>query len=215
MTAIAMPKILVKADDNKIIYHLSDKGNLNEILFTGEEVTWPGKTLEKEFYISNDNDFQCYVKNLIVDGKLYDKSGRELDKSSTEYKSFLKYTKFSFSYEGKELWSGNKDELLNKNLIEKNSIVINSKEIKKFKVQFLFDKNSDNSTMKLQYKFNIQVNFSAIDAAYTPPIEKDVKGGVLVQTGSFFDTYVLTVIGVLLFALGLILYLKKARRNKI
>lgn len=213
MAAITVPKSLVKADDNKIIYHLSDKGSLNEILFIGEEIMWPGKTLEKEFYIFNDNDFQCYVKNIIVDGKLYDKNGKELDKSTAEYKNFIKDTKLSFSYEGKELWKGNEDSLINKNLVEENSIAINANEMKRFKVQFLFDRDSNNSTMKLQYKFNIQVNFASIDAAYIPPIDKGVKGETLVQTGSFFDTYVLTIFGVLLFVLGFVLYLKKDKKK--
>ena len=211
--AITVPKTLIRADENKIIYHLSDKGNLNEVLFTGEEIMWPGKTLEKEFYISNNNDFQCYVKNIIVDGKLYDKNGNELDKSATEYKNFIKDTKLSFSYEGKELWKGNEDSPLNKNLVEENSIAINANEMKKFKVQFLFGEDSDNSTLKLKYKFNIQVNFAAIDAAYLPPIDKGVKGETLVQTGSFFDTYVLTIFGVLLFVLGFVLYLKKDKKE--
>ena len=184
-------------DEKKIVYHLTNKGNVNEVLFTGDELVWPGKTLKKEFYIANDNGFQCYIKNIIVDGELKNKEGKKLDKDTIEYKNFMKDAKIIFSYEGKEIFNGSGEEFLSANLLGDNSIAINSGEMKKFAIEFTFDKASSNSTMNLQYIFNIHANIAA------------AEGTGLVQTGYLIDDKVLIAAGIIFCLLGVTVILKK------
>lgn len=220
LSLFSFPRVTIKANDNsqEKVFYLNNNQSIEGTLFTSDELLSPGDKLIKNFYIANDNDFKCILKSIIIDGKIYNNQGKLLKKEDTEYQNFIKNSKINFYCEDKIIYSGNVDEVLTFNLADENSTDIEKGSKKKFKIEYSLGKEADESTMGLQHKFNINFNFSAVDAAVIDEgggttIEKGVLGGNLVQTGYFMDTKVLLIAGSLLCITGLLLFIKRKANN--
>lgn len=200
------------SDSKKTIY-LKDNGIKSEAIFNGSTKLAPGDNLSKEFYIDNNNDFTCTVNNIIIAGKLYDKNGQLLDKNSTEYKSFMNNSNIIINCEGKEIYKDKLNNLVEVGLTSDNKVDIDKNASKKFEMIYFLDGASDNSIMGMEYKFDIQVQYSAVEDAVT--IDKGVLGISLPQTGYFFDTKILIIIGVFISCIGIIIIFGKRLSRKV
>lgn len=173
---------------NKKIFYLNEKGVTSGLIFSKEDLLWPGKKVVKEFYIVNDNNFKCYLKNLSVGGKLEKQNGTQLNSSREEYRNFMNNVQVRFCTENKELFNGSAEEFLNINAINNNCFALNEKEKKKFYLEFYFKEGANNSTMNLNYIFNINANYFNENKS----ILSEVK------TGAVIDNKMLLIIGLLL-----------------
>lgn len=194
--AVNMPYNHIHAEekDTSKIYYLNDNGILNGTLFSSEDKLWPGRKIFKTFYIVNDNNFDCFIKNLSVEGKLKNKSGEALD---VERNEFMRNIHISIFCEDNEVFNGVIGDLKYINL--PYEISIDSYNKKKFTIEIFLDEASGNSDMDLKYTFNIQTNFTDFNG-----ISK-----ILVQTGYFIDDSLLLLSGTLLCALGVLIIFKK------
>ncbi|ERI92105.1 hypothetical protein HMPREF1982_02645 [Clostridiales bacterium oral taxon 876 str. F0540] len=213
----SMFNLKVYAEENnktQSIYYLNSNGIVNGTLFSNEDVLWPGRKISKEFYIANDNNFNCIIKNIVIDGELRNKNSVILNVEDIQYKEFMKNTFIKMYCDDKEIFSGNADSLIWINMPDETTI--NSYKKKKFVMEFYFDEAANKSAMDMKYILNMQTNFDATDSISTDipsdisdMIEKGVLGTSLVQTGYFIDYNLLLISGALLTILGLALVLKK------
>lgn len=210
----------IKAAEEDTIktFYLNDQQSVGGTLFSDDELLSPGDKIAKEFYIANDKEFKCFLKDILIDGKLYGSNKNILKEDEIAYKNYIKNSFITFYCEGKLIYSGNVQESLAFNLIGDDIIDIDKKSKKRFYIEYSLSENADKTVMGMQHKFNIDFNFSSVDPngidhSETTTIDKVVGGGHLVQTGSILDTKLLIVIGVLISVLGILLVTKKNANN--
>jgi hypothetical protein len=207
----------VSANENtpEKIFHLNNNKSINGTLFTGDELIGPGDKLVKKFYIANDNNFNCFLNQIVIDGKFYNKNNVLLEKDNPQYLNYLDNLSISFYCEENLIYTGKMDKNLKLKFTGEQAIEIGNKDKRKFTIEYMLGSDAGNIVMGMKHKFDIDFNFDSTDATVTdssiPTITgKVVKGSVLVQTGSRIDTKVLIICGSILIILG-IMYLKKRK----
>lgn len=181
------------------IFYLSDKGSMSRVLFTDEDTVSPGNELIKDFYVANNNDFNCILRNIVIDGKLFTNEGGVINKDGPEYKNFMDNARLEVFCGNKELYSGNADGFLNIDLSKYNYITIEGRDKKKFRIEFALDKAAGNLTMNKKYNFNIHANFA---------LSENSSSGRLVQTGSLLDEKAVITLGAVFLIIGFGLVIK-------
>ncbi|MBK5240643.1 hypothetical protein [Clostridium sp.] len=207
----------VSANENipEKVFHLNSDKSINGTLFTSDELIGPGDKLVKKFYIANDNNFNCFLKQIVIDSKFYNKNNVLLKKDNPQYLNYLENLSISFYCEENLIYTGKMDENLKLNFTGDKSIEIENSGKRKFTIEYMLSSDVDKIVMGMQHKFDIDFNFDKANASVTdfnkkPIAEKVVTGSVLVQTGSIIDTKVLIICGSILIILG-IMFLKKRK----
>ncbi len=196
-------------------FYLGDNQTISGTLFSDDILLGPGDKLSKEFYIENNKDFKCFLKDITIDSKFYGRNMELLKDTDIEYKNFIKNASISFYCEDKLLYSGSVKKYLDFNLLGNDAVEINSNDKKKFYIEYSLSEDADKSIMGMQHKFNIDFHFSAdditsVDNSKTPTQE---TGGRLIQTGSIIDLKVLMIIGTLFCIAGVVVFLSRKKVN--
>lgn len=200
LSAISVLAYQGNRSDKKIIY-LRDDGATNKTIFSDDIKLAPGDNLTKEFYVDNNNDFNCSINNIIIDGQLYDKNGQLMGKNSTEYSNFMNDSNVIISCDGKEIFKDKLKSLIDTGLSYSNKIFIDKNNSRRFEMSYSLDGASDNTIMGMEYKFDVKVSYSSLENDET--IDKGVSGINLPQMGYFFDTKILVSMGIFICCIGI------------
>lgn len=204
MEGVSYPKVQAKDNKESRAYFLNHRGQINEPIFNKDELLYPGKHIVKNFYIANNNDFNCFIKEFKAEGCIEKKNGEALNREDLAYKEFVDKVNVKLYTENSELFNGNAEEFLQFDL-GNDSISIEGKQEKKFSMEIAMDEAANNSAMGINYNFSLLANLNGDNNS----ILSEVK------TGSLINMRVLIITGMICIIIGFILLLNKKLTHKI
>lgn len=179
-------------------YFLNDRGQINESIFTEEDILWPGRKIVKDFYIVNNNEFIFNIKNFKTNGSITLNNNKNLASNNSAYEDFVDNVNVKLYMENKEIFNGNAEEFLNMEIIN-DKIIVMAKDKMKFSMNISMSENASNESMGISYMFKILANIN----------DEDTSASSLVKTGSMINTKILTITGATFIILGFIIFLNK------
>lgn len=203
----------------------SEKAVIIESIFNDNDGIWhPGRSESKGFYIINNNNYDISIDRLYIklNRLTHLELNKELDKKSINFKELGNGTDIKLTYKDKELFNDKLVNILDKDSIKLPQYInIKSKQKQLLNMSIKIDKNLKNEAQSLEGIFNIGVRYRADDMESTHKINLQSlknhshkfndKFYELPQTGGIINSMTLSLIGIILIAIGIFLNKKLSK----
>lgn len=195
----AEAKVFSKDEKVKV---LPLNGESKEGIFNLKDGLWyPGREEVRDFYIENNHKEEIQVEkiNFQMISLLSSEKQKKINTEDVEYKDFMKNANLSLLCDGKTLYEGNFEELIEKGEIDLNKkIIVKGNAKKNMQLVFSISPKAENNLQGVINEFKLGITYTMDEAM-----------AIIPQTGGFLNNTWLIFTGSCLFVCGIVLNRKK------